>query len=101
MGFIYIIQNNINDNIYIGQTTRTIETRWKEHIRCAITLTKSKSKLYKAMQEIGIEHFEIRTILECNNESLDNEEQYYISQYNSYKNGYNSTPGGLQYKTNV
>ena len=98
MGFIYIIQNNINDNIYIGQTTRTIETRWKEHIRCATTLTKSKSKLYKAMQEIGIEHFEIRAIIECNDESLDNEEQYYISQYNSYKNGYNSTPGGLQYK---
>lgn len=98
MGFIYIIQNNINDKVYIGQTTRTVEIRWNEHIRCAKSIRKSKSKLYQAMAKIGIEHFEIKTLFECDNSTLDDEEQYYINQYNSYKDGYNSTPGGLQYK---
>jgi len=33
MGYIYIIKNDINDKIYIGQTSRSIEVRWKEHVR--------------------------------------------------------------------
>ena len=33
MGYIYKIINDINDKIYIGQTIRTIEERWKEHLK--------------------------------------------------------------------
>lgn len=32
-GSIYIIKNNINDKVYIGQTTNTIEERFKNHIK--------------------------------------------------------------------
>jgi len=32
MGYIYKIINNVNNKIYIGQTSRSIESRWKEHI---------------------------------------------------------------------
>ena len=98
MGFIYIILNDIENKVYIGQTTRTVITRWNEHIRCAKSLNKSKSKLYKAMMQIGVEHFEIKTLLECDDSRLDTEEQYYINMYNSYRDGYNSTPGGVQHK---
>ena len=33
MGFIYLITNKINNHVYIGQTKRNIEQRWKEHLR--------------------------------------------------------------------
>lgn len=31
MGYIYKITNQINNKVYIGQTSRTIEKRWKDH----------------------------------------------------------------------
>ena len=31
MGYIYIITNDINNKVYIGQTISTIEHRWGEH----------------------------------------------------------------------
>lgn len=33
MAFIYKITNLINNKLYIGKTERTIEVRWKEHLR--------------------------------------------------------------------
>lgn len=31
MGYIYIITNDINNKVYIGQTISTVEHRWGEH----------------------------------------------------------------------
>lgn len=42
----------------------------------------------------GVELFHIEQIEECPNDLLDEREKYWIAFYNSYKNGYNSTPGG-------
>ena len=55
MGYIYKITNTINNKIYIGQTSKTIEERFKAHI--------SKAKqhinryLYDAMNHYGYENF--------------------------------------------
>ena len=32
-GFIYKITNDINDKVYIGQTTQTVEDRFKQHLK--------------------------------------------------------------------
>ena len=32
--FIYLITNKLTGKHYVGRTTRTIEVRWKEHIKC-------------------------------------------------------------------
>ena len=32
-GSIYMIYNDINDKKYIGQTTRNVEDRFKQHLR--------------------------------------------------------------------
>ncbi len=94
MGYIYKITNDVNQKIYIGQTKRTIEQRWKEHQKYSQEQN-SKSKLYIAMREIGIEHFQIKPIEEIFGVSERNDrERYWIKYYDSFENGYNSTRGG-------
>lgn len=88
MGFIYIIKNDINDKVYIGQTSRSIEIRWKEHIRTTTSI------IYKAINKYGIEHFWIDQIEECDDILLDEREKYWIQKYNSFETGYNQTAGG-------
>ena len=94
MGYIYKITNNINGKVYIGQTTRTIKDRWKQHINDS----KSKTNLpyfHKAINKYGPENFSIEKIIEAPQSELDELEIFYIKKYDSYNNGYNMTLGGL------
>lgn len=93
MGFIYIIKNTINEKVYIGQTTNTIEYRFSQHLDCAKRNYKN-SILYNAMRKYGSKHFYVELIEEVPFEKLDEREIYWISYYDSYNNGYNSTIGG-------
>jgi group I intron endonuclease len=95
MGLIYKISNSINEKIYIGKTCRSLETRWKEHLKDKDNCLKNHNKLYKAMNKYGIENFKIE-VLEDNllDEELGQKEREYIKLYDSYYNGYNCTFGG-------
>lgn len=95
MGYIYKITNKINSKIYIGQTSRTIQIRWHEHLKNSDYL-KDKYPLYKAMKKYGIENFVIEELEKCSDSLLDEREIYWIKQYNSFDsdNGYNCTNGG-------
>lgn len=88
MGYVYLISNDINNKKYVGITIRTIEQRWKEHLR------HDNEIIDKAIKKYGANHFFIQQLEECSDEELDNKEQYWISYYDSYKNGYNCTTGG-------
>ena len=92
MGYIYIVRNDVNQKVYIGQTIRTIEIRWSQHK----TDAKNGSNLHfhQAIRKYGEEHFHISVIEECPNELLNEREKYWISFFDSYNNGYNSTLGG-------
>lgn len=92
MAFIYKITNDINDKVYIGMTTRSIECRWKEHLR------HSSQLIDAAIQQLGKEHFKIEIIEECSEEEVDDKEVYWIKFYNSYEEGYNVTLGGRDKK---
>lgn len=92
MGFIYKIYNDINDKVYIGQTSLTIEERFSSHIKKSRTAVGQKTHLYRAFNKYGIEHFFIEAIEET--ENLSEREQFWIKHYDSYNNGYNSTLGG-------
>ena len=60
-GYIYKIINDVNDKVYIGQTVRTIETRWIQHK--SSTKTKSDNlAIHNAMNKYGIENFDIYEI---------------------------------------
>ncbi len=94
-GSIYIIKNNINEKVYIGQTTMTVHERFMMHMKPSTTKQRSGYKLYMAVKKYGKEHFFIET-LESNVplEQLDMKEIQYIAKYDSFYNGYNSTKGG-------
>lgn len=94
MRTIYKIINTVNDKVYIGKTSRSLQIRWSEHKNNYLNKSKD-NKLYRAMRKYGVENFNIIS-LEDNipNELLSLKEQEYIQQYNSYYHGYNSTFGG-------
>lgn len=100
MGYIYKIQNKINKKIYIGQTTRDIQIRFKEHISES-NRDNPKAAIHKAIKKYGKENFFIEIIEEIDNKLLDDREIYWIAQYNSTnkERGYNLTSGGNGYNT--
>ena len=102
-GCIYLVENDVNDKKYVGQTTQSIGKRWSEHKDHANHEGRRghNSLLETAMREIGQEHFtvvELESIESENKEEvhafLNERERYYISYYDTYYNGYNNTIGG-------
>ncbi len=96
MGYIYIVKNNVNSKVYIGQTKKSIEERWKEHIYSS---TYRNQILYIAMRKYGVENFFIEEIEHVDvNTSLDEREIFWINHYDSVApNGYNATNGGSRF----
>lgn len=92
MGYIYKITNNINEKIYIGQTSYSLDKRFKEHCKDAFRNQNEKRPLYSAMRKYGIENFHIELIEET--DDLNEREKYWIAFYEGYSQGYNATKGG-------
>jgi group I intron endonuclease len=90
---IYKITNKINGKIYVGQTTRSIHVRWKEHCKDK----RACKALFLAIGKYGKENFEISVIEICHDiEEMNEKESFYISSLNSLvPNGYNLRSGGL------
>lgn len=89
--FIYKITNKINNKVYIGQSIRPIEQRFKRHINDALN-----NILYthfaRAIRKYGKDNFICEKIDEADNQNdLTLKEQYWIRYYNSTKDGYNET----------
>ncbi len=58
-GLIYLITCLVNGKKYVGQTTKTVEKRFKEHVR------RKKSLISKAIHEFGVENFTVEVLEEC------------------------------------
>lgn len=91
MGFIYVIKNDINDNLYVGKTITTINDRWLHHLD---SYQKYDWHLYRAMRKYGIEHFWIEEIEQCSDEIVNEREIYWIDKLDTFNTGYNMTIGG-------
>ena len=97
MGFIYIIENDINDKVYIGKTTDTLSNRFSKHCWEALNTPAKTSPLHLSMAKYGIEHFSIRSLEECDNSILSEREIYWIDKMKTYSDktiGYNASLGG-------
>ena len=93
--FIYKITNRINNKVYIGQTIRPVEQRFKRHIHDAENniLNTHFSNAIKNMEK-KIFYIEILDIA-IDQWELDRKEQYWIKYYNSTNSnfGYNESYG--------
>lgn len=94
---IYCFRNVINQKCYIGQAVN-LRNRFKQHIFNFKNM-RYDNPLYKAFSKYGLEQFEYLVLeyveMQDNIKTiLDELEKKYISEYNSYKQGYNQTIGG-------
>lgn len=88
---IYIITNNINDKVYIGQTWNHFNKRFSEHKR----LNSDCSKLENAFIKYGIDNFSVKLLTISHTQEVANYwEIYFINYYDSINNGYNIKFGG-------
>jgi hypothetical protein len=86
---IYKIENLINGKLYIGQTTRSIESRFLSH-------SKGDMIIGRAIKKYGIQSFKISVIDNATDKKVLNEkEKYWIKKLNTLSpNGYNISTGG-------
>ena len=100
-GIIYVYFNRAKyekegiEKYYIGQTVRTMEQRaGKDGIGYHWDDSNYNNKFTNSIRKWGWESFEGRVLEEVYEEDLDELEKFYIEQFDSFKNGYNSTLGG-------
>ena len=95
-GIIYCIENLENGKKYIGQTTRDLVERFREH--CGNSGTSVSPKLKNAIKKYGKDCFsvdEIWSSTECTQIELDTIEIEFIKEIGTlHPNGYNLTLGG-------
>ena len=86
--YIYKITNNLNNKIYIGLKTKTVEES-ESYYGSGIAIK-------QAIKKYGKDNF-TKTILErdiTDHDYLQERERHYIDIYDSLNNGYNLTKGG-------
>lgn len=94
LGKIYLIFNDVNDKVYVGQTIQSLNKRFNGH--CCYSKTDRSVNMYikRAIHKYGRDKFHIKLIEECPIKELSKREKYWINYYDSYNNGYNLTLGG-------
>ena len=93
---IYSITNKENGHKYIGQSNN-IRRRFQSYHKSEFKNPNSSmynSTIYKAMRKYGLDSFIIEVIEECEINKLNEREVYWITKFDTYKNGYNSSAGG-------
>ena len=99
-GIIYLIVNNIDKKVYVGQTIFTFDKRYQNNLEKYTC----NDHLRRAIRKYGIDNFTIMKqfdIAFCK-EELDELEKYYIKLFNANnkKFGYNYMSGGHNGKHN-
>lgn len=96
-GYIYKITNLINNKIYIGQTTESINKRWIRHCQRNSNCT----YLGRAIQKYGKENFSIEEIDNAIDfQELNSKEEQWIKYFKTLdiNYGYNIRSGGANPK---
>jgi group I intron endonuclease len=97
MYIIYRHTNKVNGKAYIGYTSKTIEKRWRGHLKGSKSKNKSvyHSKFSKALRKYNLDDWKHEILNQV--DSID-EARYleikYIQEFDTFNSGYNSTTGG-------
>ena len=93
-GIIYKVTNQLNQKIYIGQTIQSLSERKNKHYYKA-RQSDINTHFINALRKYPEEAFIWEVIDSAKDQlELDEKEKYWISYYNSVKNGYNTKDGG-------
>lgn len=94
--FIYKVTHLDSGRVYIGQTRNKKGPldRWSGHL--SATKRGSKTHFHCAIRLYGVEAFKFEVIEECEEETANDRERYYIALHNSNKKhcGFNMSEGG-------
>ena len=90
---VYKVTNMINGKVYIGKTESDLKVRRAGHYKSV--KRGSESNFHPALRNGNRDDFKWEMLGEYNTkEEMDNAEIKYISEYDTFKNGYNMTEGG-------
>lgn len=94
--YVYLLTNLINGKGYVGQTTKSLEERFKGHVAHSKSKTRvHRGKIAGAIAKYGPENFRISLLEECTDlVSLNASETKWIERLNTIGAGYNITIGG-------
>lgn len=105
---IYVIKNDLNSLMYVGRTTQSLNKRFKVHKAFARDFVKEVPSLpkhtpfHKEMGKLGVEHFYIELLEECDNALANEREIFWTNELNTiYPNGYNYNFGDGQQSKRV
>ena len=94
-GIIYKIVNTVNDRVYVGQTIRTLDARFKRHKCDALRNVLPDNYFHRAIRKYGIDVFEIEKIdIAESKKELNIKEKYWIDYYIKLNQSYNTAEGG-------
>lgn len=93
---VYKVINQLNGEVYIGQTIINLRVRKRKHFNSA--RNGSDCYFHNALGKYGPGNFKWQVICICPDiDSMNEREQFYIAFHDSFKNGYNQTTGGLNH----
>lgn len=95
-GSIYVIENQINGKLYVGQTTTSLKKRWYSHVHEA-KRGAAKTPIYRSISKYGETAFRVFKISSATTQKeLDRLEIFFIRALNSMVGefGYNVSLGG-------
>ena len=108
-GIIYKIENTINHKVYIGQTSQErgfkdrycrkgqgIERVYNSYLYEQKHNRSYNVHLFRAIEKYGFDAFTVDEVFDValSHDELKDKEIFYIEQFDSFRNGYNSTLGG-------
>lgn len=93
MPIVYLAHCKATGKSYVGCTSRSLPQRREEHTVSAVN--GSPHKFHRALREHGPSSFVWSVLATCASvEDMYRLERTYVERYNSFRSGYNSTPGG-------
>jgi GIY-YIG catalytic domain len=92
---VYMHTSKTTGRSYIGTTTKTVDWRFKKHVWEAYAYKRKRSKFHRAIRKHGPTDWDSAELYRCiSAEAGYDAEVNLIKDYNTFHEGYNTTPGG-------